>query len=76
MGLADLTAKLAELDPRAVASTMSVRAREIAFDGLRYDDACAFARALDAELQSYIDEPKVLAAALIEMERRERASLH
>jgi hypothetical protein len=31
----DLTAKLAHLDPCAVFSTLVVRAREVAFDGLR-----------------------------------------
>ena len=55
---------------------MSIRAREIANDGLRYDSATDFARALDAELQGYLDEPEVMAGALVEMERRERGSLH
>src|SRR6476620_5493898 len=55
--LAALTAKLAALDPRAVSSTLAVRAREVAIDGLRYDDATDFVRALDAELQGYIDQP-------------------
>jgi hypothetical protein len=74
--LADLTAKAARLDHAIVASVLAVRAREIAVDALRYDDATDFARALDAELQVYIDEPEVTAAALAELERRERGSVH
>lgn len=74
--LADLTAKLAQIDPRAVSSTLAVRAREVAFDGLRYDDATDFVRALDGELQGYLDQPMVMAEALAELERRERGSLH
>jgi hypothetical protein len=74
--LADLAAKMAQLDPRAVSSTLAVRAREIAVDGLTYDDATDFARALDTELQGFLDEPEVTALALAELERRERGSLH
>ncbi|WP_225706112.1 hypothetical protein [Bradyrhizobium cenepequi] len=55
---------------------MQVRAREIAVDGLTYDDATDFVRALDAELQSYISEPEVTAAALVELQRIERASMN
>jgi hypothetical protein len=43
---------------------------------LRYDDATDFVRTLDAELQGYLDEPEVMAAALVELVRRERGSLH
>jgi hypothetical protein len=53
-----------------------MRAREVAIDGLRYDDATDFVRTLDAELQGFLDEPEVMAAALIEMERRERGTVH
>jgi hypothetical protein len=74
--LADLSAKFAQLDPAIVASVLSVRAREIAVDGLRYDDATDFVRALEAELQRYLDEPEVTAAALAELQRVERASMH
>lgn len=74
--LADLTTKAARLDHAIVASVLAVRAREIAVDGLRYDNATDFARALDAELQVYLDEPQVTAAALVELERRERGSVH
>jgi hypothetical protein len=74
--LADLTAKMAQLDPAIIASVLAVRAREIAFDGLRYDDPTDFARALDAELRSFLAEPEVMAEALAELERRERGSLH
>ena len=55
---------------------LAVRAREVAIDGQRYDDATDFVRALDAELRGYLDEPEVMAAALAELERRERGSLH
>jgi hypothetical protein len=55
---------------------LAVRAREVAIDGLRYDDATDFARALDAELAGYLAEPEVMAAALDELERRERGSMH
>ena len=74
--LADLTAKAARLDHAIVASVLAVRAREIAVDGLTYDSATDFVRALDAELQVYIDEPEVTAAALVELERRERGVVH
>jgi hypothetical protein len=46
-----------------------VRAREVAIDGLRYDDATDF-------VQGFLDEPEVMAEALAELERRERGSLH
>jgi hypothetical protein len=74
--LDDLTAKMARLFPNVVAWRMSVRAREIAFDGLRYDDAIDFARLLDAELQGYLDNPEALAAALAELVERYRGTIH
>ncbi|MBR1204513.1 MULTISPECIES: hypothetical protein [unclassified Bradyrhizobium] len=74
--LGDLAAKMAALDPDALASTLAVRAREVAADGLRYDDATDFVRALIGELQGYVDEPEVMAAALAELKRRERSSMH
>jgi hypothetical protein len=71
--LAALAAKMAPLGLR-VNSTLTVRLREIAVDGRRYDDATDFVRALVAELQRYLDEPEITAAALAELERRLRAS--
>jgi hypothetical protein len=71
--LAALTAKMPLLGPR-VNATLTVRIREIAVDGRRYDDAIDFVRTLDAELQRYLDEPEITAAALAELEQRLRAS--
>jgi hypothetical protein len=74
--LFDLTEKVRALDPRAVGSTMAARAREIAEECVRWDDATDFVRALDAELQVFIDEPVATGLALAELERRERARMH
>lgn len=74
--LADLAGKFARLDQGVIASVLAVRAREIANDGLTYDDAADFVRTLDAELLTYISEPEVTAAALAEVERRERGTVH
>lgn len=74
--LSRLTAQMTALDPRAVSSTLAVRAREVAIDGLRYDDATDFVRALGSELQGFLDEPEVMVEALAELERRERGSVH
>ncbi|MCC8940317.1 hypothetical protein H8A99_28620 [Bradyrhizobium sp. Arg68] len=53
---------------------MAVRAREVAVDGLRYDDATDFVRSLVGELQGYLDEPEVM--ALAELKHRERRATH
>jgi hypothetical protein len=73
--LADLTAKMAVLDPRMVNSMLAACALEVAHDGLRYGSATDFARGLDADLQLYFDEPEVTAEALAELEWRERGTV-
>ncbi|WP_028352147.1 hypothetical protein [Bradyrhizobium sp. USDA 3256] len=73
--LRDLAAMLAALDSEAVASTLAVRAREVASDGLRCDDATDFVRSLVGELQGFLDEPEVMAAVLAELKRRERGTV-
>jgi hypothetical protein len=73
--LANLTALMAALDPDAVPSTLAA-CRKVANDGLRYDDATDFVRALCSELQTYADEPEVTAEALAELKRHERGTMH